>query len=147
MILYCHWLEFWSHDTYIFIILSVISIKNVKILKSNNNRSNPKFLRLLWDIVVFRLVVYLLNMIRLNLLFFLQDLISIDFRINLTVLNQFLETGKSDKTFMGLAQLLKCVGFTLYPLSFFLYNPFKEVVKRYGYSYFFCQNSFSSKSI
>ena len=69
MILYCHWLEFWSHDTYIFIILSVISIKNVKILKSNNNRSNPKFLRLLWDIVVFRLVVYLLNMIRLNLLF------------------------------------------------------------------------------
>ena len=70
MILYCHWLEFWSHDTYIFIILSVISITNVKLLKSNNDRSNPKFLRLLWDIVVFRLVVYLLNMIRLNLRFF-----------------------------------------------------------------------------
>ena len=32
-------------------------------------RRKPKFLKLLWDIVVFRLVVYLLNMIRLNLLF------------------------------------------------------------------------------
>ena len=40
-----------------------------KILNSNNNWGKPKFLRLLWDIVAFRLVVYLLNMIRLNQLF------------------------------------------------------------------------------
>ena len=36
---------------------------------SNNNRSKPKLLRLLWDIVVFKLVAYLMNMIRLNLRF------------------------------------------------------------------------------
>ena len=35
-----------------------------------------------------------------------------------TVLYQFLETGTSDNTFMGLDQLLKCFGFSLYPLSF-----------------------------
>ena len=40
-----------------------------KLLNSNNDRSKPKFLRLLWDIVVFRLVAYLLNMIGLNLPF------------------------------------------------------------------------------
>ena len=42
---------------------------NEKILNSNNNWGKPKFLRLLWDIVVSRLVVHLLNMIRLNQLF------------------------------------------------------------------------------
>ena len=42
-----------------------------------------------------------------------------------TVLYQFLETGESDRTLMGLFQLLKCLGFSLYPLSFFLYSPFK----------------------
>ena len=109
MILYCHWLEFWSHDTYIFIILSVISIKNVKLLKSNNNRSNPKFLRLLWDIVVFRLVVYLLNMIRLNLLFCIQNFIYTDFFYKFgTFLYQFFETGTAERTLMGLDKLLKC---------------------------------------
>ena len=44
-------------------------IKNEKLLNSNNIRSKPKFIRLLWDIVVFGMVVYLLNMIRLNQLF------------------------------------------------------------------------------
>ena len=34
-----------------------------------------------------------------------------------TVLYQFLETGTSDRTLMGLDQLLKCLGF--------LYSPFK----------------------
>ena len=43
--------------------MSIISIKNEKLLNSNNKRSKPEFLRLLWDIVVFRLVAYLLNMI------------------------------------------------------------------------------------
>ena len=35
----------------------------------NYNRGKPKILRLLWDIVVFRLVVYLLNMICLTTTF------------------------------------------------------------------------------
>ena len=41
-----------------------------------------------------------------------------------TVLYQFLETGTSDKTFMGRDQELKWLAFGLYPLSFFLYSPF-----------------------
>ena len=39
---------------------------------------------------------------------------------------QFLETGTSDITFMGRNQELKRVAFSLYPLLFFLYSPFKE---------------------
>ena len=50
-------------------------IINEKLSNSNNNRSNPKFLRLLWDIFVLSLIVYLVNMICLNLRFFLQNLI------------------------------------------------------------------------
>ena len=42
------------------IVLSIISIKNAKLTKYN--RSKPEILRLLWDIVVFRLVAYLLSM-------------------------------------------------------------------------------------
>ena len=43
-----------------------------------------------------------------------------------TVLYQLLETGTSDKTFMGHDQELKWLAFSLlYPLSFFLYSPFK----------------------
>jgi len=38
-----------------------------KNLKIYNYRSKPEILRLLWDIVVFRLVAYLLNMICLIL--------------------------------------------------------------------------------
>ena len=53
----------------------IIFILNEKLSNSNNNRSNPKFLRLLWDIFVLSLIVYLVNMICLNLRFFLQNLI------------------------------------------------------------------------
>ena len=42
-----------------------------------------------------------------------------------TVLYQFFETGTSDRTLIGLDQLLKFLGFSLYHLSFFLYSPFK----------------------
>ena len=45
-----------------------------------------------------------------------------------TVLNQFLERGTSDKTFMGHDQELKLLSFSLYPLSFFLYSPFKLII-------------------
>ena len=43
-----------------------------------------------------------------------------------TVLYQFLETGTSDMTYMGRDQELKWLAFRLYPLSFFLYYPFKK---------------------
>ncbi len=36
---------------------------------------------------------------------------------------EFLETGTSDRTLIGLDQLLKCVGFSLYPLSFYPKQP------------------------
>ena len=41
------------------------------------------------------------------------------------VVNQFLEIGTSDITFMGRDQELKWLAFSPYPLSFFLYSPFK----------------------
>ena len=41
---------------------------------------------------------------------------------------QFLETGTSGKTFMGRDQELKWLAFSLYPLSFFLYSPFKPML-------------------
>jgi len=43
-----------------------------------------------------------------------------------TVLCQFLETGTSDRTLICLNQLLRFLGFSLYPLSFFLYSPFNS---------------------
>ena len=38
-----------------------------------------------------------------------------------TVLCQFLETGTSDRCLISIVQLLRFLGFSLYPLSFFLY--------------------------
>jgi len=52
------------------IILSIKSIINAKWKLNNCNRSKPEILRFLWDIVVFRLVSYLWNMI-----FFLLQLL------------------------------------------------------------------------
>ena len=43
-----------------------------------------------------------------------------------TVLYQFLEKGTSDRTLIGFDQLLKSLGFRLYPLSFFFNSPFKK---------------------
>ena len=56
-----------TYDTDAYIILSIISIKNEKLLSSNKNRNTPEFFKLLWDIVLFKLVAYLLNMICLKL--------------------------------------------------------------------------------
>ena len=53
----------WSRDTVLLIILSTISIKTKKLLNSNNYMGKLKFFRLLWDIIVFRLFAYLLNII------------------------------------------------------------------------------------
>ena len=59
----CHRLKFCSRDTDVSII--ILSIKNEKSWNKNNKRSKPEFFRLLWDIVVFKLVAYLLNIIYL----------------------------------------------------------------------------------
>jgi len=104
-----------------------MSIKNEKLLNSNN-RSKLEFLRLLCDIAVFRLVEYLLNMICLILRISYKILHIYVFWYNFdTVLYQFLETGTSDRTLICLNQLLRFSDFSLYPLSFFLYSPFKFV--------------------
>ena len=42
-----------------------------------------------------------------------------------TVLYQFLETRTSDRCLICIVQRLRFSGFSLYPLSFFLYSPFK----------------------
>ena len=44
-----------------------------------------------------------------------------------TVLCQFLETETSDRCLICIVQRLRFSGFILYPLSFFLYSPFKQV--------------------
>ena len=99
MILHCH-----KYGRICYII-DYKYINNKKLSNSNNNRSKLKFFKLLWDIVVFRLVAYLLNMICLNLRF-LYNLFIHNFSHKFyTVLYQFLETGKSDRTLMGLDQL------------------------------------------
>ena len=43
-----------------------MSIKNAKYKLKNNIMIKPEILRFLWDIVVFRLVAYLLNMIQFS---------------------------------------------------------------------------------
>ena len=89
-----------------------------------------EFFRLLWDIVVFRLVTYLLNMVCLILrilykIWYIYVLYNFD-----TVLYQFLETGTSDRCLICIVQNLRFSGFSLYPLAFFLYSPFKRYVRK-----------------
>ena len=43
---------------------------------------------------------------------------------------QFLETGTSDRCLICDVQRLRFLGFILYPLSFFLYSPFKHFLFR-----------------
>ena len=115
-----HWLEFWWHDPNVKIILSIISIKNEKLLNSNKNRSKPELLRLLWDIVIFRLVAYLLNMTCL-ILRILYKIYTFWYNFH-TVLYQFLETGTSDRTLIGLNNSWYGQVSAYPPLSFFLYT-------------------------
>ena len=72
MILHCHWQQFWSRNAGgVVIILSIISIKNEKILNSNNNISKPKFLGSsgIQSFSDWLRIYYLLNLICLNLRF------------------------------------------------------------------------------
>ena len=75
-----------------------MSIKNEKLLNSNNNRSKSKFLRLLCDIIIFRLVAYIVEYGLFNITNLTQNLTYIRFGIILTVFYQFLETGTSDRS-------------------------------------------------
>ena len=49
------------------------------------------------------------------------------FGIILTVLYQFLETGTSDKSLIGLNQLLKFSGFSRYPFHFSFSVPLRKI--------------------
>ena len=72
--------EYWSRDTKLPLVGVLVTwygrINNIinyilskwKLLNLNNDRSKPKLLRLLREIVVFRLVAHLLNIMYLNLL-------------------------------------------------------------------------------
>ena len=82
---------------------------------------------LLWDIVVFWLIAYLLNIICLIPLIFKKKSYIYTFWYNFdTVFYQFLETRISDRTLLCLDQLLRFSGFSLHALLFFFYSPFKS---------------------
>ena len=77
LILHCYWWKFRSHDTEVSIILFIIATKKSNLFKLK--WSVPKMFRLHWVIVIFRFVVYLLNMIC-----FLPHTIYASFGITLT---------------------------------------------------------------
>ena len=97
--------------------------------KKNCDRSKSQILRLLWDIVVFKLVAYLLNMICLipQLLYKIACIYEFSYKFD-TVLYQFLQTGTIDRCLIviGIIQLLRFSGFSRYPNSFFRYSPLKS---------------------
>ena len=73
----------------------------------------------------FRLVSYFLNMICLIFNFYTKlHIYEFSYKFDI-VLYQFLETGTSDRSLICIIQRLRFSGYILYPLSFFLYIPFK----------------------
>ena len=84
----------------------------------------PEILRFLWDIVVFRLVSYLLNTICLILQFYTKLHIYEFSYIFDTVLYQFLETVTSDRCFYMYLLTPEIVGF--HPLPLFIF-PFQSL--------------------
>ena len=85
----------------------------------NNIRNKIESLRLLWDIVVYRLL-------RICKIRSVESYIYTFWYNFDTVLYQFLETGTSDRTLICLNQVLRRSGFSLYPLS--LRFRLKEIV-------------------
>ena len=80
-----------------------------------------KIHRFLWDIFVFRVKAYFLNMICSNLPFQYKIVYMYIYefsKIFVTILYQFLKTGTSDITIMGRDQEVKRLAFSLYPLHF-----------------------------
>ena len=75
-------------------------------------------IRFLWDIFVFRLVAYLLNMICVNLHFHTNlHIYEFSYKFD-RVLYQFLETGTSDIYLIGIVKCLRFSSFTLYTFHF-----------------------------
>ena len=127
LIVHCHWWKCWSRDTDVSIILSILSIKNEKLLNSNYNNSKPKLFRLLWVIAVFRLVWNLQKWSVYNLDSCTKSHIKRVWYNFDTILCQFLETGTSGRTLIGLDQLLKCLSSSLSntPFHFSLTVPLR----------------------
>ena len=95
--------------------------------KKNYNMSKLVVLGLLWNIVVFRLVVYLLNMIFLNLLLLYKIDIYNNFCIILTQfhINFWRQEHQIDVLYMY-RSTLRFSGFIISPFSCFLYSPFNH---------------------
>ena len=79
----------------------------------NNNRSKSEFYMFLWDILVFRLVAYLLNMICFKL------------RLLYQIWNRYIVSGIILTQFHINFSRQEHLCDNLYPLSFFLYSPFE----------------------
>ena len=95
----------------------------------NSNRSKPKIIWILLDIVVFRLVAYLRNMICLiPQLLYKITYIYIYFRINLKPLYINFLRQKQQIYFYMDRLTTEILRFILFPLSFFLNSPFNTVI-------------------
>ena len=90
-------------------------------MQKKYNRSKPEIFRLLWDIIVFKLSAYLLNMICLILQLLYKIVYLYEFSYNFaTVLYQFLE---NSYIYRSTPEILR-----FHPIhypSLFLYSPFK----------------------
>ena len=106
---YCNAIGWSSGDvirTIYVVILSIIFIKNAKIKINNYNRSKPEIIWFLWDIVVFRLVLYLLNMICLYLQLLYKIAYEFSYKYD-TVLYPFPETGTSNGCLICIVERLR----------------------------------------
>ena len=94
----------------------------------NYNRSKTEILRLLWDIVVFRLVAYLLNVICIIYYNFYTMMYIYEFSLNLTqfYINFSRQEHQIDMSYIGIVHFLRFSGISLYPLSFLLYSTSEE---------------------
>ena len=88
----------------------------------NNIRNKIESLRLLWDIVVYRL----LRICKIRSVEYCESYIYTFWYNFNTVLYQFLETGTSDRTLICLNQLLEIFRFQPIPLFIFPLQSFKE---------------------
>ena len=88
-------------------------------------RSKLEILRFLWDIIIFRLFAYFLNMFKPTS--FIQHFKYIDFRIILTQIYINFSIQEHQIDVSCIFQRLRFSYFIIYPLSFFLYSLFKRI--------------------
>ena len=113
LILHCNWWEYWSRDTDVSIIISSLSFKGVF--------QAPLGYRSFQIGCVFvecDLFYYYESFTKSYIYLFWYNFD--------TDLYQVLETGTSDRTLISLYQLPRFSGFSLYPLSFYLYSPLQH---------------------